>query len=85
MKEIPPMNRIPRNLSDGVYIVSEGYEVAAYTPNKDGKGRPTEVHLILDLEKSMGGNIVMRIKSAEELDRMIEVLKIYRNQVWLTK
>jgi hypothetical protein len=83
-RDLPPPNRIPRNLDElGFPILPvEEYSVNAWCPGRDGKGPMTQVHLMI---KVGPGYFAMRLKSPEELDRLIAALEEYRFMVWPTK
>jgi hypothetical protein len=82
-------NRIPTNMTDGVYVPAEGegaVSVCAWTPEKDGKGKTTQVHLVFDLGVVFGDDslpkLVHRMKSGPGVDQMIRLLAEYRGEVW---
>lgn len=81
-------NRIPTNMRDGVYVgmPKGGLSVCAWTPEEDGKGRATQVHLVMnlrELDESLGDvNLVHRMKSGPGADQLIRLLAKYRDEVW---
>jgi hypothetical protein len=81
---IPPPEPNPRNLEDiPVKLPVRGYSVCEWTPEKDGKGKVEQVHLVLHLAGSLdGAEVIMRIKSRLEINRLIQVLERHRDGVW---
>lgn len=81
-------NRIPVNMADGVYVPCPdgALEVCAWTPEADGKGKTTQVHLVFDLATVFADlkmpKIVHRMKSGPGVDQLIRLLAEYRNEVW---
>ena len=81
-------NRLPVNMRDGKYVAMPdgGLSVCAWGPEEDGKGRPTQVHLVLNLGAvfpELGDvNFVQRLKSGPGVDVLIRLLAQYRNEVW---
>lgn len=78
-------NRIPTNMKDGTYapVPDGGLTVCAWTPEEDGRGKATQVHLTFDLTHLVPGfHAVTRFKSAQGIDRLIRVLHEYRCEVW---
>ena len=78
-------NRLPTNMKDGVYVPCEGanLSVCAWTPEDDGRGKTTQVHLVLNLPNVMEGfKVVHRMKSGPGVDQLIRLLAEYRGEVW---
>lgn len=74
-------NRIPTNLADqGLRILEGMLHVSSWTPEPDGRGRPTQVHLVMSLGNNLG--VTCRLRSARAVDQLIHVLAEYRNEVW---
>ena len=59
----------------------ESYTVAAWTPERDGKGTCTEVHVELR-GRGMERPFVLRLKSRERVQNFIDLLTEYRDIVW---
>ncbi len=81
---IPDEKFSGRNLSDvPAMLVLDGYEVCEWTSERDGKGDPEMVCLVMHLGAELDGTqIVLRIKSRAEANRLIEVLRRHRDGVW---
>lgn len=47
--KIPDAHFSGRNLDERVTVKLDGYSVYEWTPERDGKGTPTEVHLVFDV------------------------------------
>ena len=89
-------NRIPENMADGAYIPLEGPEIGvhAWTPEQDGKGKTTQVHLVFSpgakscymlgeaIAKGSVPSFVHRMKSGPAVDQLIRLLAEYRAEVW---
>lgn len=81
-------NRLPVNMADATYLPCEdgALSVCAWTPEKDGKGKTTQVHLVFDLAAALGDpglpKLVTRLKSGPGVDTIIRLLAQYRNEVW---
>lgn len=58
----------------------KSYDVFEWCPTPDGSGPPEQVHVIYDVGGI--GKMVVRFKSAGELDRFIAVLTRHRLGVW---
>ena len=83
-------NRIPVNMADGIYVPADKgcVHVACWTPEPDGKGKTTQVHLMIDLAEVFSDpempKIVHRMKSGPGVDQLIQLLAEARASVWLT-
>lgn len=77
-----PTNRIPTNTKDGTFVVlPEGeLSVNAWTPELDGKGKTTQVHLVMNVPNV--AKFVHRMKSGPAVDQLIHILAEYRGEVW---
>lgn len=73
-----------KNLKDvAAMLVCDGYGVFEWTPEPDGKGKPEMICLVLELGADLdGAQIVLRIKSRPEANRLIEILQRHRDGVW---
>jgi hypothetical protein len=81
--DLPPMDLLNKNVSDmGRKILPiESYEVLEWMPELDGKGNPTQIHILMNIKNSLM-SFCIRIKSPEECDRMIATLQRHRESVW---
>lgn len=60
-----------------------GYGVAEWHPTLDGSGKPTALLLRLQLAGGNdGAEVVMRITSRAETNRLIAILERHRDNVW---
>ena len=75
--KMPPAENNPRPLL-GPQI--ESFTVGSWCPTPDGSGKPTAV--AISLEISGFGDLVMRIKSPQEVDRIIQMLLRHKRDVW---
>lgn len=65
------------------FIPVAGYSVAEWYRLPNGQGKPEAVCVRLMLADALdGAEVVMRIKSREEFNRLIEVLERHRDNVW---
>lgn len=74
-----------KNIDDySITIPAKGYRVAAWTPERDGKGTPTQVHLVIELDggPEIDGIAAMQLKTPRAVDELIGDLQRYRDQVW---
>ena len=80
----PPHDGPVRALKDvPMFIPANGYGVAEWHPSPDGSGRPEALLLRLLLAGPLdGGEVIMRIKSRAEVNRLIAVLERHRDGVW---
>lgn len=60
-------------------IAIEGYTVGSWCPTKDGSGPPEAVAIMLEVA---GVPILLRLKSRQAVNDMIESLERYREDVW---
>ena len=70
----------PKNLNEVVFVV-KGVEVASWTPERDGKGRLTQVHVRFHVQGSENP-FVLRYKNRERLQEFIDALIEHRDNVW---
>jgi len=69
-----------RNVDELIFPI-DTYDVGAWTPERDGKGKCTQVHITLR-GRGIERPFVVRIKSRERLDSFINLLKEYGDIVW---
>lgn len=82
---IPPMEDGPvRKMKDiPLFIPAGGYGIAEWHSNPDASGKPEALLLRLLLEGPLDGSeVIMRIKSREETNRLIKLLERHRDNVW---
>jgi len=58
----------------------ESFTVGSWCPTPDGTGKPEAV--AISIKASGLGDIVMRIKSPMELDRIVQMLLRHKRDVW---
>ena len=58
----------------------KGYGVASWCPTPDGSGKPVAVAFHVDLED--GASVMIRMKSAGEVQRVVAALIRHMNDVW---
>lgn len=58
----------------------EGFTVGAWCPTPDGTGKPTAVAITIQVKGF--GDLVMRLKSPERVDEMVDLLLQYKEEVW---
>lgn len=69
----------PKNLSDNPVVATSEVGVFSYTPEKDGKGKCTEVHLVINIE---GIRFGVCLKSGTACDLLIAALTRHRMDVF---
>lgn len=88
VQDLPDAEFSGRNCDDGPMIISDHYSIYEWTPERDGKGKPTQVHLVIPVALSTPGKpdirleVAMRIKSPRALDELVGVLLRHRQGVW---
>lgn len=70
------------NLDEMKIFPIDSYDVFEWTPDRDGNGTPTQVHLMFNLGPY---KLAIRLKSAGECDRLIGTLTRHRLGVWPKK
>ena len=84
MRDLPPSNRIPRNLGDDglVPIFAESVEIASWSLGEVGSNVPaTEVHLAIPIP-SLGISVRLRHQSRKQVLALIAALEAQANDVW---
>lgn len=71
----------PANLAGMGYYDIESVEIAQFHPEPDGKGRPTQVHIMLTVE-GFDYPLTMRIKSKAACEQIIFALMTHSKEVW---
>lgn len=81
---IPEPEFSGKNLRDiPMFLEVQAYHVAEWTPEPDGKGKPEAVIMQFDLGKAFDGvSFGVRLKSRNEVNRLIAILGQYRDSVW---
>jgi hypothetical protein len=75
------MDDTPENLAGMAYFEIEEYRVAEYHPLPDGRGLPTQVHVLFQI-RGIAEPLVLRIKSRQAAREMIAALKRHTENVW---
>lgn len=79
---MPPPERNPRPL---IGPAVESFSVGSWCPTSDGSGEPTAVAISVRTKWNRelpAVDIVIRIKSPEELDRVVQMLLRHKRDVW---
>ena len=80
---VPDEEFLGENLEDLNVIACDAYSVCEWTPEKDGRGKPEMVCFVLHLGADLdGAQVVVRIKSRPEANRLINILRRHRDGVW---
>jgi hypothetical protein len=58
----------------------DGFDVVQWCPTRDGTGAPEAVALVFNVREL--GDIVVRLRSREVVDRTIAALEEHRDAVW---
>ncbi len=75
----------PRNTTGMEFFDVEGYTVATWGPNPDGKPPQNQVHFLLNISNAIRRNIpplVMRFRSRRAITELVDLLIRYRDEVW---
>lgn len=81
----------PQNLAGQEFWPLEEWSVAEFCEEPDGKGKPTQVHLIFKIEgtkelEAAGEQsipwFVIRLKSGQAVDELISALAVHRQRVF---
>lgn len=75
--KMPPAESNPQPLI-GPQI--ESFTVGSWCPTSDGTGKATAVAISVEIRGI--GDIVIRIKSPQEVDRMVQMLLRHKRDVW---
>lgn len=79
--DIPDESFSGENLDTKPTLFVEMEGVFEWTPERDGRGRPTEVHVVFDVADGRA-RMIMRLKSSDAVDLFIATLMRHRNSVW---
>lgn len=62
----------------------ESFSVGSWCPTPDGTGKPTAVAIVVRTTTAIGTamDVVVRIKSPMELDRVVQMLLRHKRDVW---
>lgn len=74
---MPPPTNVPIALV-GPQI--ESFTVGSWCPSPDGTGKPEAVAISVNIKGF--GDLVIRIKSPMELDRVVQMLLRHKRDVW---
>lgn len=70
---------------DRPFVEFEHLEVYSWTPERDGKGKPEQVHLKMDVKiAGVPLTLVQRYKGKGALNSLIDALTKHREEVWPT-
>ena len=74
----------PHNLagSEALLLDIDSLIVGVYHELPDGKGKPSEVHLVMNIAGMPDLPLVMRFKNPRTLDSLISALAVHRRDVW---
>lgn len=81
---LPPEKFSGKNLRDfpALFEIS-GYEVAEWTPQDNGEGKPEAVAIQINMAGAFDGmSFYLRLKSTRAVDELVALLEKYRDQVW---
>lgn len=71
--------------SDRPFVEFGKTEVCSWTPERDGRGTPEQVHLLFDVTiAGMPMRLVQRFKGKGALNALIDALTKHREEVWPT-
>ena len=56
------------------------FQIGSWCPTSDGTGNPTAVAITIQVEDL--GDLVIRLKSPERVDEVIQLLQQYKQEVW---
>ena len=71
----------PVNVKGMKFYDIESISVNEWHPLPDGKGKPSQVHMMLEVS-GFDYPLVIRFKSARPIDELIMALITHRNNVW---
>lgn len=71
-----------QNLSDLMILELDTIGINEWHPERDGKGKPTQVHLALTPKNYPGVRLIMRLKSRRAIDDLIAALQKHADSVW---
>ena len=77
MSRLNPPERNPRPL---VGFDVKGFSVGSWCPTPDGSGPATAVSICITVEPL--GDLVLRLKSPETVDEVIQALLRHKRDVW---
>ena len=76
------LTRIPQNIDYHIHEI-DSVDIASWTPERDGKGVCTQVHIEC-LVKGFQRPLVLRMKSRRVVQELVEALTFHMNDVWPT-
>ena len=78
---------VPRNHAgmEFLEVRLDSIEVTEWHPFRDGRGKPTEVHVLMRLQGIEDLPLMIRFKSPGTLDAVIAALATHRFNVWLNQ
>jgi len=81
IQTIPPSHSADENLDEKPHFALDNYSVCEWTPQRDGKGTPEQVHVVFDVAEGAMA-FVMAFKSERSIDEFIGLLQRHRNGVF---
>jgi len=82
-----PEKSFNQPVEDRLFMPVEEYNIYSWSPEPPGtknvKATQVHVHVNFQIEK-VKGTFIMRIKTEEAINELIEALKIHREDVWPT-
>ena len=81
--EVSALN-VPRNLdgTDFLEVRLDSIGVFEWHPLPEGRGKPTQVHMVMNLEGTDDISLIIRFKGPGTLDAVIAALATHRFNVW---
>ncbi len=72
------------NVGAGTFLLHDmGFEIVDWHPQTDGRGKPTQVHMLLRTGDAPGDpTIVIRLKSRTGYENFVRDLKAHADRVW---
>lgn len=80
--ELPPISEVMENLYDKLVVEIEQYGVFEWHAEKDGKGKPSMIVLMLTLKDTEDIRFGLQLKSRRAASELIEMLRRHRDLVW---
>jgi hypothetical protein len=80
-RSLPPVTDLKENLAGSNVLPLDSYAVVEWHPAPDGQGKPTQVHLVLNIP-DLPVRFSLRLKSASAVDTLVGSLMRHRKSVW---
>jgi hypothetical protein len=76
-------NKFPVNCNQlGVVVPIKDYSVNSWTPEQDGKGKCTQVHVLFKMDIPRMPGFVLRLKTKHSCQLLIDALEEHKKNVW---